>query len=451
MDYFDYFNGAIRYNTITMVINILLIIQFIISWYISYKRTGWAIDPWNLGLLLSYFFPFLILYPFSSSIFNVVSVGMHVPAIRGRINDAYYISLLGYMSFFLGSRIFKVFKFSTPIYWMFILPLKSTVGKAYKRVVVNKDVTKIIFIIYCIALSVMLASAFKAGSINNPRAYFYRDEHIRAFYNLTVSLSGIVSGLIIARIFQFNLKSDKIYLGLFMFVNLFIGSRSFALGPLVGIFTLVVFLVWKGKFKVKQMLFYGLIIFTLVVALSKFRAGNSHVAVSKTKATALTEVLYGNTFSDLRDFAWCLSAWNGEYFYGKTYLSAFMSFVPSTFSPFRTEYGIGRITAKLGGFSPKEHPGLRPGMFGESYLNFGLFGVIIVGMLLGYAARYSDYKAKVAANSNDKLEFFIAGIGTMFIGNLSVTSGFFTIYTFIFFVVFLYILRLVFLSVKLLS
>jgi hypothetical protein len=437
-----------------MTIDFLLIFQFFISWYLSYKKTGWAIDLWNLSLLMTYFFPFLILYPFSSSVFNVISVGTHVIAIKDYINQAYCISLLGYLSFFLGSRIFKIFGFRTPIYWLFIVPLKNTIGEAYRTVILSKDITKIVFFIYCAALAAMLAAAFKAGQFNNPRGYFYQNDSIRAYYNLTVSLSGIVSGIITARIFQFNLRSDKVYLGLFIFVNLFIGSRSFALGPLVGIFTLVLFLVWKGRIKFKQVIIYVTVIMCLVVGLSNFRAKKSGPepvkveAESKSKKIFFAEILYGNTFSDLRDFAWCLSAWNGEYFYGKTYLSAFMSFIPSTFSSFRTEYGIGRITAKLGGFNPKEHPGLRPGMFGESYFNFGLLGVIIVGTLLGYGVRYSDFKSKQAAYSNNKLEFFVAGVGTAFISNLAITAGFFSIYTFIIVISALYILRLILIAFK---
>jgi hypothetical protein len=95
------------------------------------------------------------------------------------------------------------------------------------------------------------------------------------------------------------------------------------------------------------------------------------------------EFVYGNTFSDLRDFAWVLSSWNHKPFYGKTYASAFISFIPTTYSSFRTKWGIGRVTAKLGGFVPKFHPGLRPGAFGEPYLNFGIPGVILMGILLG--------------------------------------------------------------------
>ena len=449
MENANHFSGALRFNVVFLTIDIILIFQFFISWYLSYRKTGWAIDPWNLGLLLTYFFPFLLLYPFSSSIFNITSVGTHVKAIQGAINQAYIISLLGYLSFFLGSRIFKSVKFKTPLYWLFIAPLKSTLGEAYRKVLLNGDICKLIFFIYCGVLTAMLLAAFKAGYFNNPRAYFYKDESIRAYYNFTVSLGSIVSGIIISRIFQFNKISDKVYLGLFILVNLFVGSRSFALSPLVGVFTLMVFLVWKGRIKFKKMAIYATVVLGLVVILGNFRSGHSSVTVpQRDQKGFLTEILYGNSFSDLRDFAWVLSAWDGQYYYGKTYASAFISFIPTTYSSFRTKYNIGRITAILGGFSPKEHPGLRPGMFGESYINFGFAGVIFIGMLMGYGARYMDYKAKVAAYSDDKLDFFVAGVGTIFVNNLAVSAGFFTIYTFLFVVILLYTFRLFLKTVK---
>lgn len=450
MENHDYFSGALRFNILFLILDIVLIFHFFIAWYLSYKKTGWAVDPWNFGLLMTYFFPFLLLYPFASAIPNVFAVGTHIHAIQGSINQAYFISLVGYMSFFLGSIIFKKFKTRTFIFWIAIMPIKQTIGKIYKTVLVNRDTTKFIFFIYCGVLTAMLLVAFKAGSFSNPRAYFYKNEGIRPYYNFTVSLSGIVSGIIIARIFQFNMRSDKIYLAFFIFVNLFIGSRSFALGPLAGVFTLMVFLVWKGRFKIKQMAVYGGIILSLVVILGQFRSSNHAKPVVTVKGPNpfLTEILYGNSFSDLRDFAWCLSAWDQNYFYGKTYLSAYISFVPTTLSSFRTEYNIGRITAKLGGFDPKDHPGLRPGMFGESYLNFGLIGVIIIGIIMGYAARYMDYKAKLAAYSNDKLEYFVSGIGTLLVGSLAITSGFFAVYTLVFVIILLFALRLVFKAFK---
>ncbi|WP_158828343.1 oligosaccharide repeat unit polymerase [Mucilaginibacter lacusdianchii] len=455
MNNYEYFSGALRFNPVILAIDIILIFHFFISWYLSYKKSGWLIDPWNLGLLLTYFFPFLLLYPFSSSIFNVVSVGTHVRQIQGSINIVYFITLTGYLSYFLGSRIFKISGFATPIYWFCIVPFRSTLGMMYKNVLVSRDTFKTVYFLYCSVFIIMILMAYKAGSINNPRAYFYANDKIRVIYNFTASLSGFVNGLLMARIFIFNKRIDKIYFITFLLLTLFVGSRSAALGPLIYYFTLTLFLKWKGRVKMKQFIGGGALIMALVVGLSALRAGNKAASTEAQGSSATgrfaTEIFYGNSFSDLRDFAWVYSAWDGTYFYGKTYFSAFISFIPSAYSSFRTENGIGKITATLGGFKTSEHPGLRPGMYGESFLNFGILGVIIVGIILGYTARLMDHKTKEAAMKNDKVRYFVMGTSTIFVGNLAITSGFFGIYVTLILLLLLSMIKLVLNYVKQLS
>ena len=48
------------------------------------------------------------------------------------------------------------------------------------------------------------------------------------------------------------------------------------------------------------------------------------------------------------------------------------------------------------GIDPTNHPGLRPGYFGEAYFNFGLLGVLAVGLILGIFGRLADTEAKRA-------------------------------------------------------
>ena len=42
------------------------------------------------------------------------------------------------------------------------------------------------------------------------------------------------------------------------------------------------------------------------------------------------------------------------------------------------------------------HPGVRPGAFGESYFNFGLIGVLVVGLAIGVIVRRVDIDVKRA-------------------------------------------------------
>jgi hypothetical protein len=105
-------------------------------------------------------------------------------------------------------------------------------------------------------------------------------------------------------------------------------------------------------------------------------------------------IFYGNSFSDTRDFAVILSFWDGHYFLGKTYLAGLLAFVPRFLSSFRDTWALGVVTATMAGFSPKEHAGLRVGMFGEAFFNFGLLAVVLLGLCTGAATRLVDLRVK---------------------------------------------------------
>jgi hypothetical protein len=52
--------------------------------------------------------------------------------------------------------------------------------------------------------------------------------------------------------------------------------------------------------------------------------------------------IFGNNLSELRDFAWILSGWDGELLKGKTYAAGFLAFIPSALLPDRTARGWPR-------------------------------------------------------------------------------------------------------------
>ena len=48
------------------------------------------------------------------------------------------------------------------------------------------------------------------------------------------------------------------------------------------------------------------------------------------------------------------------------------------------------------GLDAELHPGLKPGLFGEGFFNFGLLGVVAVGILFGAILRRVDLDVKAA-------------------------------------------------------
>lgn len=428
MDNIELFQGILRFNVPTMIINCLLILLFLYDWYRLYKRTGMSLDYWTMTMCLTYFLPFLIIYPFSSSIFNVMSVGDNIFLIQDTINIAYYIFLLGYASMYFGRYIFDRSKYNTVLNKVFIRPIKSTLSKYFLACVKSVYTSTILFLIYFVSLIAILLFARSTGT-TDVRGIFQANPAIRALYNFVLILSSVVSLLLISRIFQFNRRFDKICLFLFFIITIFIGARAYLAQPIINLFAFYVFIKQKGKINLVKVFSIGFVVLFLGVGLNMLRSGD--LSISGLASGFAEQIFFGNSYSDLRDFAWVYGYWDKSLLFGKTYLAAFISFVPSFLSDFRTEWAAGKFTATTVGFDPLEHPGLRPGLFGESYFNFGLLGVIAVGTLLGYAYRYVDFHLKAAAYQNNRLNGIAAVVSTMFIFNLTITSGFFSLYVFL--------------------
>ncbi|HEX8279641.1 MAG TPA: hypothetical protein VF540_13145, partial [Segetibacter sp.] len=295
----EYWSGAVRFDAIPFFINAILIVHFFSSWYVSARKTGWALDVWYLSLFFSYFLPFLLMYPFASSSYNYMSVGTNITAIQRSINEAYYVSLTGYLSVFVGAIIFKLYNYKSVLNTIFISPLKYTSGYLFEKVVTNKTVTRLLFFIYFVLLAILLSIAYRAGSINDPRAYFYKNEGMgRAIYNFASGLSGAVSLLLTARIFQFRKLGDKVYFSFFIIGTVFIGSRSSALGPLMSFLTYLIYFDWKGRIKFRKLVVYVIVMITALSLLTVFRTGKSAPSSEPFRYAAVMGIFYGNAFSD---------------------------------------------------------------------------------------------------------------------------------------------------------
>jgi hypothetical protein len=174
----------------------------------------------------------------------------------------------------------------------------------------------------------------------------------------------------------------------------------------------------------------AVVLLILAVYLGDVREGQFNIL--RTIATLGIKLFYGNNFSDLRDFAWVRSYWDGNYYLGKTQLAGLLGFIPSFIFPFRAEWNWGVVTTTITGLDPVVNPGLRAGMFGEMYFNFGLPGVVIAGLLYGYAIRRIQNASLAAAltltTAEARLKIFAAMITLSLMGSLLNTAGFFGFY-----------------------
>jgi oligosaccharide repeat unit polymerase len=175
-------------------------------------------------------------------------------------------------------------------------------------------------------------------------------------------------------------------------------------------------------------------VFFLMFYLGDLRVGQTDITATASRFGF--HFFYGNNFSDLRDFAWVLAYWDGELLGGRTQLAGVLGFIPSVLSSFRTEWSWGRVSTEMVGVGTREatsvHPGLRPGLFGEVYMNFGIVGAIVGGLLLGYvvARLYAATRDAVERYepAQARLVILAALVGLSLFANLYFTGGFAGLY-----------------------
>ena len=204
------------------------------------------------------------------------------------------------------------------------------------------------------------------------------------------------------------------------------GLLTYAMASLVHTSLLRRLQVWT----VLKIIPLGIALLILTIYLGDVREGQFNIL--RTVATLGIKLFYGNNLSDLRDFAWIRSYWDGTYYLGKTQLAGLLGFIPSFISPFRTEWNWGVVTTTITGLDPLVNPGLRAGMFGEMYFNFGLPGVMIAGLLYGHAIRRVQNASLMAAislpTSEARLKIFAGMVTLGLVGSLLNTAGFFGFY-----------------------
>lgn len=426
----ELFEGAIRFNGWFLAINGLMLLLFLYQWRQSYLKTGVNLDIWNYNMFLIFALPFIVMYPFASSNFNILSVdSKNLAIISDAMQRAYLVTLLGFLSVFLGKFCYERFGINAVINSFFYLPFRHTIGHYYERIVLNRRVSQGFVMAYTLILALFVSFTISQGFASNPRAFFMANPAVRPLYNLTISLYGIAFGILSTRILHANQRLDKLLLLPIIGFGFFLGVRAPLIFQGLGFGVLYIIYRKRGYFPLYKMGLALVAILVVVVGLVLIRNSGEASSVER-NATAifLYEIFYGNTFSDIRDFSWVLGYWDGSHLWGLSYLSAFLSFIPSAFLPFRETWGIGRVTVNLVGFDPLIHPGLRPGFFGEMYLNFDVIGVVLFGFVWAQVTQKVSTLVRKSAVRGDVIAGAGALTATSFVSYLSNSAGFFGFY-----------------------
>lgn len=373
MDTFEFMDGAMSFNGMLMIFNLALLLICSFRWYREYKRTGIFMDYMTGFYFIYIILPILIMYPFSGSYYNVISVGKDIFWIMGKVDTAYVISILGFISMVLGTRFSPLLPVSDGYFERII---KSNIE--------NYRFEYFIGVCNFLLLLVLIVICMEHPEyIFNVRGVRFIQPSVGLFLNLIMSYATIAFLIIfILLIKKITMRRLALLIPL-LFIPILMGNRSTLIIPIITSAT--IYFMCGKKIRVHTFIFGALILFSITVLLSLLRStavSDSYNVNQDPVLMFLGEVLYGNTFSDLRDFAWVLTGFNDSFLYGKTYLSALLGFIPSSLFEYRVIYGIGDITNYYAGIQ-FEHFGLRTGVFGESYINFGIFGVVITGFIIG--------------------------------------------------------------------
>lgn len=422
-----FFDQILCFTPLWGILDLLLIFHFCWSWRRSAVRTGWKIDFWYLTLLVTVFQSILILYPFNASIFNAPFTVGRLPEILPFIDQAFLISVLGYISLWTGRYLFDFSKGRFPLITLFQM------AQPFSRLIENNVKSRKGYLFLTFATIMLglfiLAIQLKEGCFFNARGWFLKQHELRPIFNITISIFPIAFAFLALRYIQFKEKSCLKYIFILFLFSIFFGIRSLGVGGLFFLFMQWVF-YREGRFSLMKSMGICGILFLCAVLLGNLREGTLNLVDSA--GHFLINFFYGNNFSDTRDFAWILAFWDGEYLYGKTYLAAFISFIPRFLSSIREEWSISMYTNALTGFDSEVMPGLRPGMFGESYLNFGYLGVILFGILYGFSLRYADFKIKeYVSKSKDIIKGYSHLIVFMFVSCMSVSAAVWSFYVFL--------------------
>jgi oligosaccharide repeat unit polymerase len=375
-------------------------------------------------LVFGFFLPILLQYPFAFSPINTLAVGgENYLRYQSHVDAAFLISVVGMAVFIAGyARCGRKSSEFIP------MTLVASGIRAWTQSAFLQLSSVFILLLFGLLFGLGLLGAEGARNIAQSTPA------LRPFYNI----AHVMLPLTVALTLFVGVHRRRRAILVLAVVNLALavltGARAVAFAGLMTFaLTYLVHASALQQLRIRtalKLIPLGAVVLVVLVYLGDVREGQYNLF--RTVATIGVKLFYGNNFSDLRDFAWVRSYWDGEYYLGKTQLAGLLAFIPSAISSYRAEWNWGVVTTTMTGLDPVVNPGLRTGTFGEMYFNFGLAGVLVAAFLYGYAVRRVHNVITVAAETLPAYEARVTLIGGLvtvnLLGSLLNTAGFFGVY-----------------------
>lgn len=379
-------------NRTSIILYTLCIVYFIVYLCYKYKKRAYIISTFNVGFFL-YTFNIAISPIFFNSDTSWKGLGISAAVVMEKyMNESLIINCMGYLLY---------------ITFLFLFEFGNKEPKKVlrvSRIVENSISNQVIDIVYIVMIffwHVICLVYCKGYPLFNGKRTFYLNTSISSiylFFNMVILLFTFYYAI------RYALNKKKIVFMIVGIVTIALQGNRAALitNLLLPIFIIFIYqklLVRKqydsekkyetynvGKKKKRSAIKKVVIVVPFLVVLGLWlqfvRKGNNGSVQQ-----IIFELLYGNTFSDLRDGAFILKGFeentNSEFLCGKTYLAALISFVPSSLSEFRYIWSWGRYTT-TGLFGYINHFGLRGGNVMEAYINFKWIGVFMSAAIQGF-------------------------------------------------------------------
>jgi oligosaccharide repeat unit polymerase len=412
--------------SICYLLDTLAIAGFAISYYRKCYRRGFRMDFWYAQVFLLCVFPNMLMLPFARSELNVLVLGRDLNAVTAVLPLIFLITMIGYLAVIAGGGLWRL-KIGIGLRdaagrMLDVVPRCSMMLMSSRSVLVFQSAL-------CLLLqAVILAIYFsQSGFAFDLRSFTFANPSLRPVALIISNYSIIIAAHCLARYVD---TKERVLLGCTLLLTcglVFFGARGNILAIYMNVLICYVVML-RRRISLLRVISFAAFILAVAFYLGNARAGE--YSITGLLGSLAFLLFYGNNFSDLRDFAWVYSAWDHIYWGGKTYIAALLAFIPRFASHFRDTWGLGVATASTVGFDPEVHPGVRPGAFGEGFFNFGLIGVIAVGLLLGIVVRRVDIDVKraLASSPPSMMKAFASTMLLGIAGAFAVSAGFSGIY-----------------------
>ena len=332
-----------------------------------------------LVLFMNIFLPGLVQFPFSGADLNASSFNdATLLRLRESLSDAYEIFFIGSISVLIGILICGKKLFFRGIF--------EWIGGSSNRATSN-----VLLLLSAISLLIlfMLFFLFGFNSFSNLREGALMTPMLRPFFNLFGAALPVVLCFSVLAALERRAVDAIIIAGFLFGLGAISGSRGTVIQGVV--LSIPAFFIARqygfGMSLLRRgvLLGGGVCFFLFILYLGDVRNGGFNPLLTLVRID--DALFYGNNLSDVRDFAYILSYWEGKYSLGLGYLDGFLSFLPSGWFEFRNSLRSIDMMAGVMDFAGEGHAGLRVTMFGGNFLNFGYIGVVVMGFVFGFATK----------------------------------------------------------------